>query len=53
MSNQVMMWCSNCQANTLHIQPSTSHVLHFLLSLITFGLWIIVCVLVKYFRTPR
>lgn len=41
MSNSFMRHCKNCQDTTLHIQPSTSHVLHLLLSVITFGLWII------------
>jgi len=46
MSEQVMMYCKQCKARTLHVQPSTSHVLHFLLSLITFGLWLIVWMIV-------
>lgn len=42
MSNQVMTHCASCGKVTLHIQPSTSHLLHFLLSLITAGFWAII-----------
>ena len=42
MTNQVSLYCKNCGKNTLHIQPSTSHVLHLLLSVFTFGIWLIV-----------
>ena len=35
------LWCLKCQKETLHIQKSPSHRLHFFLSLATFGLWII------------
>lgn len=45
MSNQSMEFCSKCQDHTLHIYPSTSHVLHFLLTLCTFGLWIFIWIL--------
>lgn len=46
MSEQVMMYCKQCEAKTLHTQPSTSHVLHLLLSFVTFGLWLIVWAIV-------
>lgn len=42
MSNQVMKNCKNCGRPTLHLQPRTSHVLHLLLALLSFGLWIII-----------
>lgn len=42
MSNQVMRECKLCGGPTLHVQPSTSHLLHGLLSLLTFGAWILV-----------
>lgn len=45
-TNRVMSFCRNCKKQTLHLQPATSHVLHFLLSIVTFGLWIIVWLLV-------
>ena len=44
-TNQLMSFCKKCEKQTLHLQPATSHMLHFLLSLVTFGLWIIVWVL--------
>lgn len=42
MSNQVMAQCAACGKATLHVQPSTSHLLHFFLSVITFGFWAII-----------
>ena len=48
MTNQVLLYCRNCGKNTLHLQPSTSHVLHLLLSICTFGLWLIVWVLLAH-----
>jgi hypothetical protein len=40
-TNQVMAYCKTCGKQTMHLQPATSHVLHFLMSLITMGFWII------------
>ncbi len=44
-SNQLMHYCRRCKKMTMHVQPSTSHVLHLLLSIFTFGIWLIVWVL--------
>lgn len=38
-SSQVMKPCKSCGAHTMHVQPSTSHVLHLLLAIISAGLW--------------
>lgn len=46
MTNQTMMECKQCRKNTLHLQPSTSHVLHLLLSVLTMGVWLVVWFLV-------
>lgn len=46
MSDTVMRHCRNCGTTRQHSQPSTSHVLHLLLSLITAGLWIPIWLLV-------
>lgn len=46
MSNQVMKYCKNCGRQTIHLQPSTSHVLHLLMTILTFGVWVIVWFLV-------
>ena len=46
MSHQGMEYCSVCKENTLHVGPSTSHVLHLLLSIITMGFWLIVWLIV-------
>lgn len=40
-TNQVMSYCKTCKKQTTHLQPATSHVLHFLMSLVTMGIWII------------
>lgn len=46
MTNQKMMSCKKCGGKTLHLQPSTSHLLHLLLSILTMGVWVIVWLLV-------
>lgn len=35
-----MMRCKTCAKPTLHIGPSTSHVLHLLISVATLGAWV-------------
>jgi len=39
-SQQVMKYCRRCANSTIHVGPGTSHVLHFLLSLVTVGIWL-------------
>lgn len=46
MTDIVMKHCAKCRKNTKHLRPSTSHVLHLILSLITVGLWVPVWILV-------
>lgn len=46
MTEKYTAHCKNCQSETIHERPSTSHVLHLLLSVITVGLWIPVWILV-------
>jgi len=46
MSNIVMKQCKNCKKMTQHTQPSTSHILHLLLSIITSGVWVVIWLLV-------
>lgn len=46
MTSQVMKFCHTCNKYTLHVRPSTSHVLHFLLSIITVGVWVPIWLLV-------
>jgi len=36
------MWCNPCQANTGHLREKPNHLLHFLLTIVTGGIWIIV-----------
>lgn len=40
-------YCPNCQENVLGVRKGTNHVLHLLLSIITFGIWIIIWILVS------
>lgn len=46
MTRQIMKPCRKCAKPTLHVQPSTSHVLHLLLAIISAGLWVPVWLLV-------
>lgn len=39
-------YCVNCDCRTVHEKNNVSHVLHLILSLVTFGLWVIVWVFV-------
>ena len=47
-TNQVMKHCRKCGKITQHFEPSTSHVLHLLLSVISIGFWIPVWFIVTY-----
>lgn len=40
-SRQDMIRCKKCGRRTLHIQNRPSHLLHLVLAVLTFGLWII------------
>lgn len=46
MTEIAMQRCKQCRKMTSHYKPSTSHVLHLLLSLISLGLWIPIWILV-------
>lgn len=52
-SSQLMKYCRSCKGKTLHVQPSTSHILHLILSVITAGLWIPVWLLVGMNNTTK
>jgi hypothetical protein len=45
-THQIMSYCRDCKKNTIHLQPATAHVLHLLLAIISFGVWIPVWLLV-------
>jgi hypothetical protein len=45
-SDQVMLRCKQCGRPTLHVTQKPNHVLHFLLCIPTFGVWLIVWILV-------
>lgn len=40
MAKKVFLNCKNCQRATPHERPSTSHLLHLVLSIVTAGFWI-------------
>lgn len=46
MSNLVMKKCRRCKKFTKHTQPSTSHLLHLILSFLTAGVWVLVWIIV-------
>ena len=46
MSNVVMKQCKSCKKMTQHTQPSTSHLLHLVLSIFTVGVWIIMWIII-------
>jgi len=41
-SDQVVVYCKNCKKSTVQIKQRPNHILHLLLSLVTFGIWVIV-----------
>lgn len=45
-TRMIMKPCKACQKLTMHVQPGTSHVLHLLLAVFSFGLWLPVWILV-------
>ncbi len=45
-SRQFMYKCRKCKKPTLHVGPSTSHVLHLLLTIVTAGVWLVIWLLV-------
>lgn len=45
-TRHTMKSCKACGKPTLHVQPGTSHVLHLLLAVFSFGLWLPVWILV-------
>lgn len=46
MSDLVMKKCPDCGRKTKHTQPGTSHLLHLILSVVTFGVWVLVWIIV-------
>lgn len=43
-----MMYCAQCDKHTMHLREKTNHILHLILSLLTFGVWLIVWALVSW-----
>jgi hypothetical protein len=48
MSNLVMKHCKQCGKMTKHTQPTTSHLLHLLLTVVTAGLWVFIWLLAAW-----
>lgn len=46
-TKQIMLPCIDCGKQSVHIQQTPNHILHLLLSLVTFGIWVIVWILVS------
>ena len=44
---QAGRYCAHCQKNVMATGTTTNHLLHFILSLFTFGFWILVWILVS------
>ena len=40
MSNFDMRYCRKCERVTMHVGPSTSHLLHLVLTVFTVGVWL-------------
>jgi hypothetical protein len=40
MSDVELEYCKVCGRRTLHLKPSTSHLLHLIMSIITMGFWL-------------
>lgn len=45
-------WCNVCQQQRLFTAPTPSHLLHLVLTLITFGLWLIVWLIIEDWPLP-
>ncbi len=43
-----MMYCAQCDKPTMHLRDKTNHILHLILSLLTFGIWLFVWALVAW-----
>lgn len=52
-TRQTMKQCPACQRMTQHVQPGTSHVLHLLLAVFSFGVWLPVWLLVALNNTTK
>ena len=50
-SDQVVLYCHNCKKNTVKIRQKPNHILHLLLSLVTFGFWLIVWFFIALFTS--
>ena len=41
-------FCKQCQSNVLAVRPVPNHILHFLITIFTCGLWVIPWVLMSF-----
>jgi hypothetical protein len=54
-SEQVVVFCESCKKTTLHIKQGINHILHLILTIITFGIWAIMWLGIALFTsdTPQ
>ena len=54
-SEQAVVYCENCKKVTLHIKQRINHILHLILTIITFGTWIFIWICIALFTsgTPQ
>ena len=50
-SDQVVVYCKTCKKSTVQIKQKPNHILHLLLSLVTFGIWLIVWFFISLFTS--
>lgn len=51
-TDQKMLLCKTCVKATIHLVQRSNHVLHLLLSVVTFGAWLVVWFLVANVERP-
>ena len=51
-TKQEMKHCYKCKKMTLHLADRPSHLLHLALSVLTFGIWLVVWFLLCLFPNP-
>lgn len=50
---QVKKFCLECNQATIHDEVKTNHVLHFVLSILTLGFWLIIWLLMFLMNTGK
>lgn len=50
-TEQVMYRCKRCDESTVHLRQTPSHLLHLILTIVTFGFWLPVWILLSLGRS--